>query len=76
MATADFNKNGRLDVVHRGGVTLDVAPQRGRTESHDGNGEAAEYVDVWIAVDPTQTHKLWVRLRAEDVYWGNDSIQE
>lgn len=32
------------------------------------------YVDVWVAADPTQSYKLWVRLRAENDYWGNDSI--
>jgi hypothetical protein len=32
------------------------------------------FVDVWFAPDPTLTYKLWVRLKAQDHYWGNDSV--
>lgn len=32
------------------------------------------YVDVWFPVDPTQTYKLWVRLKAQNDSWANDSI--
>ncbi len=31
-------------------------------------------VDMSFAADPTQTYKLWVRLKAESNYWGNDSV--
>ena len=34
----------------------------------------AEYVDVFFRPDPTQTYKLWVRLKAENNYWANDSV--
>jgi hypothetical protein len=34
----------------------------------------SNFVDVYFAADPTQTYKLWVRLRAENDFWGNDSI--
>jgi hypothetical protein len=32
------------------------------------------YVDLWFAADPSQTYKLWVRLKADGNNWGNDSV--
>jgi hypothetical protein len=32
------------------------------------------YVDHFFIADPSQTYKIWVRLRAEDDHWTNDSI--
>jgi hypothetical protein len=32
------------------------------------------YVDTWFFADPSQTYKLWVRLKAQNDSWTNDSI--
>src|SRR6185295_100225 len=32
------------------------------------------YVDIWFPADPTQTYKLWVRMKAQNDSWANDSI--
>ena len=32
------------------------------------------YVEFWMLVDPTQNYKLWVRLKAQNDSWANDSI--
>jgi hypothetical protein len=34
----------------------------------------ANYVDLWVLVDPSQTYKLWVRLKATNDHWANDSL--
>ena len=31
------------------------------------------YAELGFVADPTQEYKLWIRLRAENGYWGNDS---
>jgi hypothetical protein len=49
-------------------------PNAGAPKVTTASADPKDYVDVWIAADPTQTYKLWVRLRAENDYWGNDSI--
>jgi hypothetical protein len=38
------------------------------------SADPTSYFDVWFAPDPTLTYKLWVRLKAQDNYWGNDSV--
>jgi hypothetical protein len=45
------------------------APKVDRPAANPSN-----YIDVTFAPDPTQTYKLWARLKAENNYWGNDSI--
>lgn len=32
------------------------------------------YAETYFVADPTQTYKLWVRLKADNDYWGNDSV--
>jgi hypothetical protein len=32
------------------------------------------YVELWFPADPTQTYKLWVRLKAQNNAAGNDSV--
>jgi len=32
------------------------------------------YVDYLVLADSTQVYKLWMRLRADRNYWGNDSV--
>jgi hypothetical protein len=34
----------------------------------------ASYADVKFVADPTQTYKLWVRLKADGDFYGNDSV--
>jgi hypothetical protein len=31
------------------------------------------YVELWFTPDPTLEYKLWIRGKAENDYWGNDS---
>jgi hypothetical protein len=49
-------------------------PNAGAPKLATALANPANYVDVPILADPTQTYKLWIRLRAENNYWGNDSI--
>jgi hypothetical protein len=49
-------------------------PNAGAPKVNTASANPTNYVDVSILADPTQTYKLWVRLRAENNYWGNDSI--
>jgi hypothetical protein len=32
------------------------------------------YIDIDFIADPTQEYKLWVRMKAENNFWGNDSV--
>jgi hypothetical protein len=32
------------------------------------------YAEFFVLVDPTQTYKLWVRLKADQDHWTNDSL--
>ena len=51
---------------------------------HDANAGAAKvtvpradpasFVDVGFVADPTQTYKIWVRLKADGDSWANDSL--
>ena len=34
----------------------------------------ANFFEVQFLADPTQEYKLWVRMKAENDYWGNDSV--
>ena len=34
----------------------------------------SSYVEFSFPADPTQEYKLWIRLRAQNDYWGNDSV--
>ena len=49
-------------------------PNLGGPKSVAPAAHPAEYVDVTFPADPTQTYKLWVRLKADGNNWGNDSI--
>ena len=31
-------------------------------------------MDLWVLADPSQTYKLWVRMKAQNDSWANDSI--
>ena len=45
-------------------------PNAGAPRVNAASANPTNYVDVSILADPTPTYKLWVRLRAENDYWG------
>ena len=49
-------------------------PDAGAPKVNAPAAAPAGYVDIGFAADPTQTYKLWVRLKADKNYWGNDSV--
>lgn len=49
-------------------------PDAGAPKVNAPAAAPAGYVDLGFAADPTQTYKLWVRLKADRNYWGNDSV--
>jgi hypothetical protein len=36
-------------------------------------GDPADYIELFFIADPTQEYKLWIRGKAQNDYWGNDS---
>jgi len=48
-------------------------PNRGAPKAAQALAAPANYVDVYVFVDPTQTYKLWIRGKAENNSWMNDS---
>jgi hypothetical protein len=50
------------------------SPNLGAPKSSAPAASPGNYVDLWFPADPTQTYKLWVRLKADGNYWGNDSV--
>jgi hypothetical protein len=49
-------------------------PDAGSLKVNTPASAPAAYVDLQFAADPTQTYKLWVRLKADSNYWSNDSV--
>ncbi len=49
-------------------------PNAGAPKVNAPAADPAGFVDLHFAADPTQTYKLWVRLKADNNYWGNDSV--
>lgn len=49
-------------------------PNAGAPKSTAPAAAPADVVDIFFAADPTQTYKVWVRLKAENNHWANDSI--
>ena len=49
-------------------------PNLGAPKSAAPAANPTEYVDIIFPADPTQTYKLWVRLKADANNWANDSI--
>jgi hypothetical protein len=49
-------------------------PNSGAPKSSAPAAAPADAVDIYFAADPTQTYKVWVRLKAENNNWANDSI--
>ena len=63
---------------------VDDAAAAGGSRGHDLNRGApkaaapsanpASFMQLQFIADPTQTYKLWVRLKADGNSWGNDSV--
>ncbi len=49
-------------------------PDAGAAKVNSPAAAPAGFADIGFAADPTQTYKLWVRLKADNNYWGNDSV--
>ena len=49
-------------------------PDAGAAKLPSALANPTNYVDTWMMVDPAQTYKLWVRLKAQNDSWANDSI--
>jgi hypothetical protein len=49
-------------------------PNLGGPKTPAPEAAPAAYADRWFNADPTQTYKLWVRLKADGNSWANDSI--
>jgi hypothetical protein len=49
-------------------------PDAGAPKAEAPAAAPASYVDLTFAPDPTQTYKLWVRLKADRNSWANDSV--
>ena len=48
-------------------------PDHGAAKLSAPLAEPTDYFDVWFIPDPTQEYKLWIRGKAQNNYWGNDS---
>jgi hypothetical protein len=49
-------------------------PNAGAPKSTAPAAAPTDSVDIFFTPDPTQTYKLWVRLKAENNNWANDSV--
>ena len=49
-------------------------PDAGAGKLNTALASPTNYFDVWVLADPTQTYKLWVRLKAQNDSWANDSV--
>ena len=48
-------------------------PDRGAAKVNVPLANPANWFDVWFIADPTQEYKLWIRGKAQNDHWGNDS---
>jgi hypothetical protein len=48
-------------------------PDRGAPKAAQPLAAPANYVDISVFADPTQTYKLWIRGKAQNNSWSNDS---
>jgi hypothetical protein len=46
----------------------------GRAKVNVPSANPANFIDFGFVADPTQTYKLWIRLRADNNLWSNDSV--
>jgi hypothetical protein len=49
-------------------------PDAGAGKLNTALASPTHYFDVWVLADPTQPYTLWVRLKAQNDSWANDSI--
>jgi hypothetical protein len=49
-------------------------PDAGVAKLASASKVPTHYVETWLLVDPAQTYKLWVRLKAQNDSWANDSV--
>jgi hypothetical protein len=49
-------------------------PDAGVPKLNAALASPTSYVDIWVLADPSQTYKLWVRMKAQNDSWANDSI--
>jgi hypothetical protein len=61
------------DASAAGGMRIHY-PDRGAPKVTTPLAAPVHYRDIWFTPDPTQTYKLWVRLRADRNNYANDSI--
>ena len=77
-----------LHAVHGGGIVGDwtyeadstaasgyrtFSPDRGAAKVNTPAAEPENYFDMWFIADPTQEYKLWIRGKALNNHWANDS---
>ena len=48
-------------------------PDKGAPKVVTPLADPANYVDIWFVADPTQEYKLWIRGKAQNDSWANDS---
>ena len=48
-------------------------PDRGAPKLTTPLAEPEDYIELVFLADPTQEYKLWIRGKADNDYWGNDS---
>jgi len=48
-------------------------PNRNAPKAAQALASPQNFVDIWFFPDPTQTYKLWIRGKAENNSWANDS---
>jgi hypothetical protein len=49
-------------------------PDAGAAKVNTPLANPTHYVDTWFLADPSQNYKLWVRLKAQNDSWINDSV--
>jgi hypothetical protein len=49
-------------------------PNAGAPKQVEPLANPTNFFEVQFVADPTQEYKLWIRMKAEGNYWGNDSV--
>ena len=49
-------------------------PDAGAPKLSTALASPTNYVEIWFLADPTQDYKVWIRLKAQNDSWANDSI--
>jgi hypothetical protein len=62
-----------LDATAADGMSL-WHPNAGAPKITAPQSNPANYFEIQFAADPSLSYKLWLRLKAERNYWGNDSV--